>query len=206
MLARLPAALEVKTAHTTLRLAGFVAVIAVALLLSGCSLSQRKVLTGITEDQFSNGIEPYFNVGGITYQIQESRALNAFGSDVEYFAGVKYAQNIPPGDFWYGVFLWAKNQSNQTLTTAGHFVLTDSAGNSYHPVKLNPNINQFAWTPMPLAKNDIEPNADSVMATDSPGGGVVLFELPYSVYQNRPLTLHIYAQGATKAASVSLDL
>ncbi|HET9074996.1 MAG TPA: hypothetical protein VFN48_10485 [Solirubrobacteraceae bacterium] len=198
--------MEVTRTHRTLRLAGLVAAVAAALLLSGCSLTGRTVLGGITQNQLSAGVEPYFNVGGVTYQIQESRQLNPYSNDVEFFSGLKSAQSIPASDFWYGVFLWAKNQNPRALTTSDHFVLTDSAGNAYTPTPLNPKVNPFVWTAQTLAHNDIEPNADSIAGQNPIGGGLVLFRLPQSAYQNRPLTLHIYAQGASKGDSVSLDL
>jgi hypothetical protein len=183
-----------------------IAVLAAALSLSGCSLTARKVLTGVSQNQLAAGVEPYFNVGGITYQIQESRQLNPYSDDVEYFAGLKNAQSIPGDDFWYGVFLWAKNQNKKTLTPASKFVLTDSAGNSYSPTKLNPSVNPWGCYATQLAQNDINPDPDSIASSGTTGGCMVLFELPVSVYQNRPLTLHIYAQGASKADSVDLDL
>ena len=164
------------------------------------------MLGGISQNQLSAGVEPYFDVGGITYQIQESRQLNPYSNDVEFFTGLKSAQSIPASDFWFGVFLWAKNQHTNSLTTASRFVLTDSAGNAYLPTPLNPKVNPFAWTPQTLAHNDIEPNADSIPGQNPIGGSLVLFRLPQSAYQNRPLTLHIYAQGSSHGDSVSLDL
>jgi hypothetical protein len=203
---RLAAALEVTRSHRTLRAAALLAVLALALVLSGCGVSQRKVLTGVTEQILSDGQEPYFNVGGITYQIQESRQLNPFSDDVEYFGGIKTAQSIPGSEFWYGVFLWAKNQNKQNVKTASKFVLTDSEGDSFAPTKLNPNLNPFAWTSTSLAQNAIEPDPDSIAASGDTNGELILFKLPEDAYQNRPLTLHIYAPGAAKAAAVSLDL
>jgi hypothetical protein len=198
--------LTVARRNRILRLTALVAVLAAALLLSGCSLTARKVLTGVSQDELTAGPEPYFNVGGITYQIQESRQLNAYSDDVEYFAGLKNAQSIPGSDYWYGVFIWAKNQQKRRLTTASKFVLTDSAGNSYQSTKLNPNVNPWGCYATQLAQNDIEPNPDSIASSGTTGGCMVLFRLPDATYQNRPLTLHIYAQGASKAASVDLDL
>jgi hypothetical protein len=192
--------------NRTFRLVALLAIVAVAVLLSGCSLTGRKILPGVTQDELSAGQEPYFDVGGITYQIQESRQLNPFSDDVEYFAGIKYAQKIPGNEFWYAVFIWAKNQNKQRLTTASRFVLTDSAGNSYQPTKLNPNLNPWGCYATQLGQNDINPNPDGIAASGTSGGCMVLFRVPTSVYSNRPLTLHLYAQGASKAAAVDLDL
>ena len=38
------------------------------------------------------------------------------------------------------------------------------------------------------------------------GGGLILFELPVSVYSNRPLTLDVYGAAGQKASTISLDL
>jgi hypothetical protein len=194
-----------------MRVSAALAVLAVALLCSGCGLSTRGNLRAdVTQFDLSAGNEPYFDQGGITYQIQESRQLNPFSDDADDFTGLgPAAQNIPGSDFWFGVFLWAKNQSKRTLMTASQssFVLTDSEGQSFHPVRLSPTNNPYAWGAEALPQNGIEPGPDTIASSGTTGGGLILFKLPQSAYQNRPLTLHLYAHGATShASSVSLDL
>lgn len=189
-----------------LRAAPLLALAAVALALAGCG---RTTLTGVSEDQLSNGDEPYFNVGPVTYQVQISRQLNPFlPDDVQYLTGVKNAQSLPGTNFWYGVFLWALNQNKQTEQTAGikDFELTDSAGNVYKPVQLNPNLNPFAWSAESLGQNQVQPAPNSIASNGSAGGDMLLFDLPESVYSNRPLTLRISAPGEQKPSDVSLDL
>jgi hypothetical protein len=189
-----------------LRATPLLALAGIALALAGCG---RTVFTGVSQNQLSDGDEPYFNAGPITYQVQISREINAYDSDdVQYLAGVKNAQSIPGTDFWYGVFLWAKNQRKQTEETAGikDFELVDSAGNVYKPVNLNPNINPYAWSAQLLGQNEIEPAPDSIASNGSSGGSMLLFDLPESVYSNRPLTLRISAPGEQKPSNVSLDL
>ena len=104
------------------------------------------------------------------------------------------------------MFLWAKNQTDHPVVTAYKFRIVDSAGNVYYPTPLNTNVNQFAWTPQTLKKDEIEPVADSIASNASPGGGLILFKLNQSVYSNRPLTLVIYAHGSSRPSFVSLDL
>lgn len=194
-------------AKNTLRTAVLLAVAAVALGLSGCGVEHRKVMTNVTQDDLSAGNEPYFNVGPVTYQVQVSRQLNPFDSyDAQYLAGLQGAQNINPQQFWFGVFLWAKNQSGTTVTTADKFKLTDSDGQVFTPTALNANINPYAWTPEKLSPNDTEPEVGTAGANTSIGGDLVLFKLTQSVYSNRPLTLLVYAPGASKPSQVSLDL
>ena len=88
---------------------------AVAIGVSGCAISTRPPAPrNVTAVELANGAEPYFWSGPVTYQVQVSRQLNPFSfSDVQYLAGVKDAQQLGPNEFWYGVFLWAKNQTNR---------------------------------------------------------------------------------------------
>lgn len=175
--------------------------------MGGCGLSNRKTLTDVSQNELSAGAEPYFDVGPITYQVQESRQLNPFlPDDAQYFTGVAGAQNLAPSKLWFGVFLWAKNQTAQTHTTAGRFQLVDSSGHIYYPTTLNASSNPFAWSAMKLSQNGTEPALDSTAASGPTGGSLVLFEVDQSIYSNRPLTLEIFAPGATKPSTVSLDL
>ncbi|MGH2843792.1 MAG: hypothetical protein ACRDKL_09435 [Solirubrobacteraceae bacterium] len=186
------------------RLLALLGVAVLAIGLSGCG---RKTLTGVTEVQYSAGIEPYFNVGDVTYQLQISRQLNPFSyNDVQYLAGVKGAQEIAADQLWFGIFLWAKNQTKQTRDSSGRFELLDSAGRVYHPTPLNPSVNPYAWTAQPLSQNEIEPAAGSIAGDGSPGGSLILFKVNQSIYSNRPLTLEIFGPPHAAPAKVSLDL
>jgi hypothetical protein len=191
----------------TARLSLLLAVGVLAVGVSGCGIDNRTDQTGVSQDELSAGAEPYFWVGQITYQVQVSRQLNPFdATDVEYLTGVAGAQNISPQQFWFGVFLWAKNQSGHQATTTDNIKLVDSQGQVFLPTKLNANVNLYAWTPTRLAPDAIEPLPGSTASNGSTGGGLVLFKLTQSVYSNRPLTLLMYAPGSTKPSRISLDL
>jgi hypothetical protein len=190
-----------------LRLPLLLAVAALAVGVSGCGVEHRTTATGVSQDELSAGNEPYFNVGPVTYQVQVSRQLNPFNaSDVQYLAGVQGAQDLPGTEFWFGVFLWAKNQSGGYRKTTDSFKLLDSAGNVFTPTVLNASVNQYAWTAQTLIPDGIEPQADCTASNGSTGGGLVLFKLPQAVYANRPLTLEMFAYGSTKPSKISLDL
>ncbi len=205
---RLPRALTNRSFHTLIRPVTIALVLLVAAFtIAGCGLDARKTLSGVSQDELSSGGEPYFNVGPITYQVQESRQLNPFlTEDVQFLAGVQGAQNLPGDEFYFGVFLWAKNQTKQEQTTTNRFRLVDSSGGVYYPVPLNPSINPYAWSAQKLVPNGIQPDPDSTAAQGFAGGDLILFKLNESAYSNRPLTLDIYAPGATKPSTVSLDL
>jgi hypothetical protein len=191
-----------------LRLPLLLAVGVLAIGLSGCGVDRRQATPhDVSATELADGAEPYFWTGNVTYQVQVSRQLNPFDSyDVEYLAGVKGAQSISPQQLWFGIFLWAKNQTNHPVVTAYKFRIIDSAGDIYYPTPLDPNLNPYAWTPQTLSPDEIEPVADSAASDSSPGGGLILFKLNQSVYSNRPLTLLIFAHGSLKPSAVSLDL
>jgi hypothetical protein len=189
------------------RLPLLLAVAALALGVSGCGILNRTNQTGVSEDQLAAGGEPYFWAGPVTYQVQLSRQLNPYDADdVQYLAGVAGAQDLNAQQFWFGVFLWAKNQTNRYVTTTDTFKLVDSNGDVFTPVKLNASVNQYAWTSQTLSPDGIEPVADSAASNASAGGGLILFKLTQNVYSNRPLTLEVFAPGRSKPSLVSLDL
>jgi hypothetical protein len=184
------------------------AVGALGIGVAGCGVEHRTILKNVSQDELSAGGEPYFDAGPITYQVQVSRALNPYDSvDAEYLAGVSGAQDLSAQQFWYGVFLWAKNQTNRIVTTTDHFELQDSEGDIFQPVALNPSVNPYAWTAQSLSPDGIEPAGGTTAGDGNNGGGLILFKLSENVYSNRPLTLLIFAPGAIKPSSrVSLDL
>jgi hypothetical protein len=181
---------------------------ALAIGVSGCGVDQREATPkNVSATELADGAEPYFWAGPVTYQVQISRQLNPFDTyDVQYLSGVQGAQSIGSQQLWFGVFLWAKNQSGRYVKTADKFSITDSAGNVYDPTPLNANVNPFAWTSETLAPNDIQPAPDSAASDSSPGGALIVFKLNQAVYSNRPLTLHVYAPGSSTPSNVALDL
>lgn len=196
--------MKLLTSKHTLRLVLVLTVGALAIALGGCG---RTTLTGVSQDELSAGGEPYFNLGNVTYQIQISRQLNPFGvEDVQYLAGVQGAQDLAADQLWYGVFLWADNQTKQVQNTADTFEIVDSEGTVYHATALNASINPYAWTSEALSQNQIEPLPGSTASNGSTGGSLVLFKLNDSLYANRPLTLEIFKTGDPTPAKVSLDL
>lgn len=175
--------------------------------VSGCAFEHRFKETQVSQNELAAGGEPYFWAGPVTYQIQISRQLNPFSTeDVQYLAGVKGAQDIGPQQFWFGVFLWAKNQSGRTVKSAGTFKLLDSNGDVFTPTKLNPSLNPFAWTSQTMTPDATEPADDTVAADGTAGGGLILFKLTQAVYSNRPLTLEVFAPGSSKPSRIALDL
>jgi hypothetical protein len=152
----------------------------------------------------------YITAGPITYQLQVSRELNQYATeDRQYLSGVPgSAASLTPTQEWYGVFLWAKNQTDKTQTPSTNFDIVDTQGKHYYPVAVNPQANPYVWTAQPLAPGAIEPGPDTTASFGPTQGALLLFKLDSSVYDNRPLTLEIRGPNPTRKlwGTISLDL
>ena len=156
----------------------------------------------------ANNIGVYVTAGDVTYQLQISRILNPYGTeDSQYVKGLPLGTPpLTPDQYWYGVFLWAKNQTNGPLTTSDKFVVTDTQNTRYYPVKLDADLNPFAWTAQRLYPLQTEPAPDTPASNGPTQGGLLLFRISNSAFANRPLTLHILSPENVSLATISLDL
>jgi hypothetical protein len=200
----------------SLRLRIAAAALALAIGASGCATSSPSdqhhaggILSG-REVADSNNDGAYIQAGGMTYQLQVSRVLNPWAAeDSQYFKGLPKGMaiyHIKADQLWYGVFLWAKNQHHHAITTTDNFKIVDTSGDVYHPVKLDPSANPFAWNARSLVYGETEPSQDSVAAQYFNGGKLILFKLSTSIYSNRPLTLDILSPSGQQLGSIALNL
>jgi hypothetical protein len=107
---------------------------------------------------------------------------------------------------WYGVFLWAKDQNKFSARTTANFLIQDTEGHRYYPVVVSHTLNPYVWTAQTLAYNAIEPQPDTTASFGPTQGGLLLFKLDTSVYDNRPLTLEILGPTRRLWGTISLDL
>jgi hypothetical protein len=159
-------------------------------------------------DANNNGA--YVQAGPLTYQLQISRELNQYGvEDRQYVTGLPAGMAQPrPNQEWFGVFMWAKNQTHTVQTTAppADFVIKDTQGNTYRPVALESSRNPFAWTSQQLQPGAVEPGAESIAGRGFTGGGLLLYKVYTTIYDNRPLTLDILGANGRILSTISLDL
>ncbi len=162
-------------------------------------------------DANNNGT--YVSAGDVTYQLQVSRQLNQYlPEDSGYLMGLSKAEkSLTPNQEWFGVFMFAKNETNHTVTTGNNFDIVDTLGHEYHPITLNPATNPYAWSAQSLTPGATQPNPNTTAGYGPTGGQLLLFKLPgsgiNSIYDNRPLTLQIRAPSGKKVwATISLDL
>ena len=176
-------------------------VLAMAVGMSACGK------TGDPSSAENNGV--YVDAGPVTYQLQVSRELNQYSTeDAQYIRGLAAGTSttLSPTQIWYAVFLWAKNQTRKPHTTSDNFDIVDTEGNHYYPVAINPTVNAYAWTSQRLGPNGIEPGPDTQASFGPTQGGLLLFKLNTSVYDNRPLMLQIKSPTGKVWGSISLDL
>jgi hypothetical protein len=203
---RLPAAVTLRRSLIALCALVF------ALGLTACGNHHPHLAGGQASGQDSadaNNNGGYVDAGPITYQLQISRELNQYGvEDSQYLKGLPagVSPSIGPTQLWYGVFLWAKNQTDHPQPLSDNFEVVDTQGNVYRPIDLNRQVNEFAWTARKLNPLETYPIPNSVASEGPTQGGLLLFKVSDSVYSNRPLTLFILGADNKKLGSISLNL
>jgi hypothetical protein len=139
-------------------------------------------------------------LGDLKYQVVFSRFLNP--NDNEDSAYLVGQPPLPKGSSYFGIFLEVQNKSEDTQKLAGSFTIKDAQGDTFDAI---PSESLYAF---PLG-GEVEsqepiPAPDSTPQQGPIEGSLVLFELPASASENRPLTLFI--AGPEGPAEVKLDL
>jgi hypothetical protein len=167
------------------------ALVAAAFALSACGSSSdsKDVVEG----------EPV-TLGELQYNVVFSRFLNpADNEDSAYLVG---QPQLPPGHTYFGVFFEVQNESEEAQTLADSFTITDAGQQTFDAIA---SESLYA---LPFG-GEVEPQEQIPILDSTPQegpieGSVVLFDLPATASENRPLTLEI--PGPEGPAEVTLDL
>ncbi len=167
------------------------ALLALLLGFSACGYSsdEKEVVEG----------EPV-ELGELKYNVIFSRFLNPDDNeDSAYLVG---QPTPPPGSAYFGVFFEVQNESEEPQTLADSFTIHDADRQKFEAL---PSESLYAF---PLG-GEVEgeeqiPVLDATPATGPIEGSVLIFELPASASENRPLILEI--PGPEGPAEVTLDL
>ncbi len=157
----------------------------------------------------ANNTGGYVQAGRVTYQLQISRQLNPYSEeDRTYLLGVNPTDlTLGPQDMWFGVFIWAKNQTHASATTASDFDIVDTQGNIYYPTPINALENPYAYQPTTLEPLGVLPVPGTTAFFGPTQGMEILFKMNQSdVYANRPLALVIHLPHSNRVSTISLDL
>lgn len=152
------------------------------LALSGCELGEK----GADAEKVREGLD--VEVDGVGYNVYITRQLNIkIAPDDDFYDGPK----ARPGFVYYGVFLKACNVTDEVRSPIRSFVIEDTRGNEYHPKPI-PGNNPFAYKARALASGQCIPEPGSAGDFNPTGGAMVLFELPVSAQEDRPLELKLH--------------
>ncbi|TMK42131.1 MAG: hypothetical protein E6G56_02480 [Actinobacteria bacterium] len=149
----------------------------------------------------------YIDVGALKYQVQLSRQLNPTDAeDRSYLLGLTPPQaHLTSKQAWFSVWLRVENHSCQTRHPALIYRIKDTQGRAYTPVVPGP-LNIFAYRPLPIPCHGQIP-AQSTVPDEGPiQGAVLLFKVPVSAYDNRPLEFDVSDQVAGQTGTVELDV
>ncbi|MGC1851669.1 MAG: hypothetical protein WA687_04435 [Solirubrobacterales bacterium] len=177
--------------RTMLSLLAAVALAASAFVLAACGSEEHS--KDVVEGQ-------PVTLGELKYNVIFSRFLNP--NDNEDSAYLVGQPEVPPGSAYFGVFLEVQNESEEPQQLADSFTITDADHETFEAL---PSESLYA---LPFG-GEVEsqeqiPILDSTPEQGPIEGSLILFELPASASENRPLVLSI--PGPEGPATVTLDL
>lgn len=173
-----------------------------ALAVAGCGNKHAVVTEAETE-----GI--YVDVGPLDYQVQLSRILNpSVIPDRDYFRGLPEAElSIGRDEAWFAIFIRVQNATDRVAPSAEEFEIVDTQENVYRPLEFEEGINPIAYRAVELEPKGLIPAEDSVAADAPTQGALLLFKVPNSTLQNRPLEFKIKSPAGPEAEGVvNLDV
>ena len=154
---------------------------------------------GEERDPTREGLE--LPLRGLEYNVFITRQLNVeIPPDEAYYNGPE----PPKGQSLYGVFIQVCNRSKVARRSAEEFEIVDSQGAKFKPKEL-PKDNAFAYHPETLNPQQCIPEGGSVAQLGPTAGSLLMFQLPLTVTENRPLELEI-KQGGKETPPIELDI
>lgn len=177
------------------------ALLLIAFAVGGCANKEAVVHEARTE-----GI--YLDVGELDYQVQISRQLNpAIVPDDSYVKGIPdHLAELDDDETWFVVFVRVQNQTKEAHPAAEDFEIIDTQEKVYRPIAIDTEANPFQYKPRVVPPGDLIPKPDSVAATNSAQGAMLLFKLTLESLGNRPLEFKITPPDGGQPAVVDLDV
>lgn len=188
-----------------LRTPPLVGALLAALTLAACGSDHGPITRGELE---SVNVQ----AGNLVYQVQISRALNpAAVDDHEYLEGVVPAEaTLRTDEQWFGVWVRAQNTTDTAQRATSEFAVRDAANHEYEPIEIA-DSNPFKYVPRVIEQaggngQPLLPNPDSAAGSGPVQGSMLLFKVPYTIYQNSPVELEITPTEGGPASTVTLDM
>lgn len=158
---------------------------------------------GCGEEETSHVVEGEpLELGDLHVNVQLTRFLNPDDTeDAEYLEG---QPPPPPGQNYLAVFMEVENEGDDELLlpTAEQIVIEDTTGTTFPPAESDTVFALDLGAPAP--GGETVPADDTAAAEGPVQGAIVLFLLTREGEENRPLEMHIEANG--EEGTVELDL
>ena len=139
-------------------------------------------------------------LGELEYNVIFSRFLNpGDNEDSAYLVG---QPEVPPGSAYFGVFVEVQNESEEPQQLADSFTITDADHETFEALE-SESLYALPFGDEVEAQEQV-PVLDTTPQQGPIEGSLILFELPASASENRPLVLSI--PGPEGPATVTLDL
>jgi len=205
-----------------LRLFTILSILTVALALGACGNKDTSGEQGNDNASGASGLDPatageeavpeggYATIGGLKYQVQQSRELNPRDPDdrANLIGLAGNSTDPPPKETWFGVWMRVQNdaEAGRPLPTARDFVMEDTQGTQWRPIPLGPD-NVFAYRPLPLGPTEVLPGGATPAGESTIQGALLLFRVPFENLQNRPLVLRVTnPQDTRRESRMGLDV
>lgn len=165
------------------RSAAYSLLLAAALSVGTCGSSEEMGRPGKEPAQEGRALE----LDGVEYNVFITRQLNTnITPDQAYYRGPQ----PPKSQTLYGVFIQACNRTEKPQQSARKFKVVDNQGNEFEPTELS-TTNDFAYHATRLKPDECIPESGSVAQLGPTAGSMLLFKLPITITENRPLELEI---------------
>ena len=164
-------------------------------------LTAALVACNTSEDKANLSEGQPVQLGDLQYNIVFSRFLNPNDvEDHEYLVGQPAAK---PDQLYLGVFVQILNKNKTSpVTVPSGWTITDTEHNNYYPL---PSRSPYALRlGAPIGPQDQAPALDSTPQVGPIEGSMVLFSLPDSATEVRPIRLIIPGEGGP--AEIELDV
>lgn len=174
------------------------------LLALAASLLALFALTGCGSEEPETDVnegQP-LELGELKLNVQITRFLNPFSpEDAQYLEG---APELKGEEQYLGVFMEIENEGDDPSVVPYPFKVVDTRGNVYEQVKgLDNPFVLVSGTPIPGDGGEV-PEIESAAANGPIEGSMILFLLPESANENRPLELVVPGEG--EPGIIELDL
>jgi hypothetical protein len=184
-----------RLSRTILRLAGLFVILAIAVSTSGCDKEVHAL-------EAKEGTR--ISLDNLFYQVQISRQLNPKDVEDSY-----YLQDQPAparGDAYFGVFMRVDNEEHDgRILPVGtdRMKITTASGEEFEPLEVH--APGWGYAPAPIGKGGMLPTPNSPAYVGPIRGGLVLFRIPQSALNARPLHLEVKGRDG-RTGSILVDV